>query len=110
MSNQPAITNLPPDEQREHFGRLVRDAWVLYCLETGDTKPSHIAPWDDLSEWDKEADRRIGDAFVDIIALAVGAIAVERDRYRAALEHLNATGLGGVPVQMVVQQALNPTE
>ena len=31
----------------------------------------------------------------------------DRDRYRAALEHLNTTGLGGIPVQSVVQQALN---
>ena len=36
--------------------------------------------------------------------------ATERDRYRAALEHLNTTGLGGIPVQSVVQKALNPKE
>lgn len=46
---------------REALGKFVRDVWVAYCLETGDTKPSHIAPWEELSEWDKEADRRIGE-------------------------------------------------
>lgn len=56
-------------EQREHYGRLVRETWVKYCLETGDTKPSHIAPWEQLSEWDKEADRRIAEALLcDVLA------------------------------------------
>lgn len=41
------------------LGRIVREAWIRYCLETGDTKASHIAPWESLSAWDKEADRRI---------------------------------------------------
>jgi hypothetical protein len=49
---------------RDELGRLVRETWVRYCIETGDTKPSHIAPYDELSEWDKEADRRIGEAVV----------------------------------------------
>lgn len=52
---------------REQLGRLVRAEWVNYCIETGDTKPSHIAPWEDLSDWDKEADRRIG----EVVARAV---------------------------------------
>lgn len=47
---------------RDDLGRLVREAWVKYCIETGDTKPSHLTPYDELSEWDKEADRRIGEA------------------------------------------------
>ena len=49
-------------EHREMLGEMVRKEWVRYCIETGDTKPSHIAPWEELSEWDKEADRRIGEA------------------------------------------------
>ncbi len=46
---------------RDELGRIVRETWIAYCLETGDTKPSHLAPYDELSEWDKEADRRIGE-------------------------------------------------
>ena len=41
---------------------------VAYCQETGDTKPSHLAPWEELSEWDKEADRRIGAAIAVMMA------------------------------------------
>lgn len=47
---------------RDELGRLVRETWVKYCIETGDVKPSHLLPYDALSEWDKEADRRIGEA------------------------------------------------
>jgi len=53
---------------REELGKLVRRVWVEYCLEIGDTKPSHIAPWEELSEADKEADRRIGVALYDLAA------------------------------------------
>lgn len=63
---------LTGNELREHLGKIVREAWVAYCVETGDTKPSHIAPWDDLSEWDKEADRRIGDAVSRALAEWIG--------------------------------------
>ena len=42
------------------LGRLVRHIWVQYCLQTGDTKPSHIADYDALSDWDKGADQAIG--------------------------------------------------
>ena len=53
---------MPDREDRDALGRIVRESWVSYCVETGDTKPSHVAPWEDLSDWDKEADRRIGEA------------------------------------------------
>lgn len=46
----------------DELGRVVRDSWVAYCRETGDTKTSHLTPYDELGEWDKEADRRIGKA------------------------------------------------
>lgn len=50
------------DQNREVLGMTVRAAWVTYCTETGDDKPSHLTPWRALSDWDKEADRRIGEA------------------------------------------------
>ncbi len=55
------------------LGQQVRQAWIDYCLETGDRKPSHIAPWAEISEWDREADRRIARALVAPFM---------RDRYR----------------------------
>ncbi len=47
-------------ERREKLGRVVRSIWVSYCREIGDINPAHVAPWETLSERDKEADRRIG--------------------------------------------------
>ena len=46
---------------RETLGKKVREIWVQYCLETGNKKPSNIAPWEELSEYDKEVDRKIGE-------------------------------------------------
>lgn len=48
---------------REFLGRTVRAAWLAYCKETGRTdKPSYVASWEDISEWDREVDRQIGEA------------------------------------------------
>lgn len=66
------------DAEREILGRIVRAAWVQYCIETGDSKTSHVTPWEGISEWDKEADRRIGEA-------VYAAAAAERDRLKAKL-------------------------
>lgn len=57
-SNRPFLS----PELREFLGQRIREAWVTYCIETKEYKPSHIVPWEHLSEWDKEADRRIADA------------------------------------------------
>lgn len=67
---------------REQGGRLVREAWVNYCRETGDTKSSHLAPWDELSAWDKAADSRIYDA---VAAALQAEHAAEVARLREAL-------------------------
>jgi len=50
------------EESREALGIRVREVWVEYCKEIGKSKPSHIAPWEELKEESKEADRRIGAA------------------------------------------------
>lgn len=57
-------------DMRTHddLGQIVRAAWVAYCRETGITKPSHIASWEALSEWEKEVDRRIGQAVIRELA------------------------------------------
>ncbi len=47
---------------RDYLGKIARQAWIAYCRKTGDTEPSHLTPWEDLSEWEKEADRTIGEA------------------------------------------------
>lgn len=72
-------------KNREELGKYVRQIWIDYCLEIGDTKPSHIAPWSELSERDKEADRRIGEAIWDA---AVASLVAERDALRTIVEQV----------------------
>jgi hypothetical protein len=51
-------------QKREELGKIVREEWVKWCLETrhhnGDE--SKIAPWDEMPEKIREVDRRIGEA------------------------------------------------
>jgi hypothetical protein len=48
---------------RERLGRLVRDTWVAAVRDLAeDPKPSWLIPWDDLDEFQREADMRIGEA------------------------------------------------
>lgn len=70
---------------RDYLGRCVRLAWVAYCRETSDMKTSHLVSWEELSEWDREADRRIGDAIATIVCMQV-AQAIEE------LAHLGDPG------------------
>lgn len=63
---------------REALGRMVREAWVNYCRETGVTKPSHLAPYDELSDWDQEADHRIGEAIQDAVRAAMSDAGYDR--------------------------------
>lgn len=70
LRNTPPITRLfggGLEGAREHLGRVVRATWVLYCCQIGDDKPSHIAPWEELSEVDREADRRIGEQLMMLL-------------------------------------------
>jgi len=54
-------------EHREELGKVVRKAWIEHCKKVGDTKPSHLAPWEELSEDDKEADRCIAEAIIKYV-------------------------------------------
>lgn len=47
---------------RDAGGRIVRQAWVEWALEQPNRKPSWLVPYDELSEPDKEVDRRIYEA------------------------------------------------
>lgn len=51
--------------QREKLGRLVRAVWVNWAFAQPEPKASWIAPWEGLSEPDKEVDRRIGERLFD---------------------------------------------
>lgn len=53
--------NRPLPFDRETLGRMAREAWVRWAQTQPNPKPSWLAPWDDLCEPDKEADRQIGE-------------------------------------------------
>lgn len=48
---------------REEMGKMVREAWLAYCRETDQpVNHKHSATWEELTEWEKEVDRRIGES------------------------------------------------
>lgn len=53
---------------RDYLGRAVREAWVRWALTQPNPKQSWLAPYDDLSEPDKEADRQIGEHIAALLA------------------------------------------
>jgi hypothetical protein len=65
LSGSSSSVSSPTQEttlSRDALGRIVREAWVAWAREHPTPKPSWLAPYDDLNEADKEADRRIGEA------------------------------------------------
>ena len=54
--------NKPLPFDRETLGRMVREAWVRWAQTQPAPKPSWLAPYDELTEADKEADRQIGES------------------------------------------------
>lgn len=76
------------EELTEKLGRVVRQAWVDYCVETGRTDEYHrICPWEELDDWSKEVDRRIGiavhDATLRYLALSLLEVHAEERIKRA---------------------------
>ena len=57
---------------REALGALVRDVWVAFASEQPEPKASWLLPWDELTEPEREVDRRIGETVgVYVLALVV---------------------------------------
>ncbi len=46
---------------REVLGRAVREEWIAWAREQPSPTPSWLVPWEELSEPDREVDRRIGE-------------------------------------------------
>lgn len=46
---------------REVLGQIVREEWVEWAREQPEPKPSWLKPWEELTEEEKEVDRRIGE-------------------------------------------------
>lgn len=60
LSAQPAPAGMP---SRDDLGRQVRMVWLTFCAETNQpVSHSHNSPYEQLSEWEQEVDRRIGES------------------------------------------------
>lgn len=59
LEGDPGPIAAPTD--REALGRLVRKVWIGWASEQPNPKPSWLVSWEDLSEPDREVDRRIGE-------------------------------------------------
>lgn len=57
---------------REKLGQYVRCIWIDHCMANGDTKPSHIKPWQAMPEHEREADRVIGETFYELFTALLG--------------------------------------
>lgn len=57
----------PVAHDREVLGRIVRRAWVEWAREQPNPKASWLVPYEELSEADKDADCRIGEAVQQFI-------------------------------------------
>jgi hypothetical protein len=55
------------DTTRDAGGRIVRNAWIAWAKTTTNPKPSWLVPYDQLDEWNKEADRQIYEAVYEYI-------------------------------------------
>jgi hypothetical protein len=68
---------------REDLGERVREVWIDWAKTQPDPKPSWLLPWDEMSEKDREVDRRIGET------IAHEATEVLREQLRAEQEARN---------------------
>lgn len=57
----PAAPDTGDVDAREAGGRLVREVWIEWAREQPNPKASWLAPWEGLSEPDREVDRRIAE-------------------------------------------------
>lgn len=55
--------------EREAMGKAVRIAWIEWAKQQPEPKESWLKPWEELSEPDKEVDRRIAES-IAVLALA----------------------------------------
>jgi hypothetical protein len=62
MSAATPRRDAPGGLAREELGRVVRHEWLRWAREQPDPKPSWLLPWEELTEAEREVDRRIGTA------------------------------------------------
>jgi hypothetical protein len=62
-------------ELAEQLGRRVREIWVAHAAGLPSVTPAKVAPWEQISDWDRQVDIAIG---LELYAMG------ERAGYRAA--------------------------
>lgn len=80
-------------DDRESYGRIVRETWVNWALEQPDVAdhPSWTKPWGKLAVRDREVDMRIGSAVAARAVDDAGLVNERRDAQLFALRcHLPA--------------------
>jgi hypothetical protein len=55
-----------PQSDHDKLGKAVRDEWIKWAKEQPNPKPSWLVPWEELSEPEREVDRRIGRRLANI--------------------------------------------
>jgi len=55
-----------PESDRDMLGREVRDEFMEWAKTQPNPKPSWLLPWEELTEPEREVDRRIGVRLADI--------------------------------------------
>lgn len=53
---------------RDELGQVVRNAWVDRCKLKPNPNPDHLLPWREMTEFDRETDRCIGEAVEQAVA------------------------------------------
>jgi hypothetical protein len=71
LTASPQATPEGDPAHREFLGQIVRMEWVKWAREQPNPKPSWLTPWRDLTEPEREVDRRIGER---IYRMAIGAL------------------------------------
>lgn len=69
--------------EREALGQMVHAVWLTFCRETGETKPSALAPWEALGAHEREGACRIGETLFQL-GVSVLAQTLARERFPLA--------------------------
>lgn len=52
---------------REQLGQMVHEVWVACEQQFAHADPEHLVSWEELNEWEKEMERKIGERLAQAI-------------------------------------------
>lgn len=71
--DQPSQGGEVASQDRESLGRIVRTVWIEWAREQPNPKPTWLQPWEELTEPEREVDRRIGERIASMALPAAPA-------------------------------------